>query len=39
MGTGNTERDTALEVLDEVLECHAELGVPTRPKILTGDVG
>lgn len=37
--TGRAERDTALEMLDEVLESCDELGLPTRPEILTGDKG
>lgn len=36
---GSAERDTALEMVDEVLEAHDELGLPNRPKFLTGDKG
>lgn len=39
LATGNAERDTALEMVDEVLEAHDELGLPNRPEILTGDTG
>ncbi len=39
LATGSTERDTALEMLDEVLECRDELGLPKQPEILTGDAG
>jgi len=39
LATGNAERDTALEMVDEVLESHDELGLPNRPEILTGDKG
>jgi len=37
--TGTAERDVALEMLDEILESHEELGFPNRPEILTGDKG
>ena len=37
--TGSAERDTALEMLDEVLESQGELGLPKPPEILTGDAG
>lgn len=36
---GTAERDTALEMLDEVLESHSEIGLPNRPEILTADKG
>jgi transposase len=39
LATGNAERDTALEMVDEVLDAHEELGLPSRPEILTGDKG
>jgi len=39
LATGTAERDTALEMLDEVLESREELGLPKRPEILTGDAG
>ena len=39
LATGGAERDTALEMLDEVLESQDELGLPKRPEILTGDAG
>jgi len=39
LATGTAERDTALEMLDEVLESRDELGLPKRPEILTGDAG
>jgi transposase len=39
LATGNAERDTALEMVDEVLESLDELGLPNRPEILTGDKG
>jgi len=39
LATGTAERDTALEMLDEVLQSHNELGLPQRPEILTGDAG
>jgi transposase len=39
LATGTAERDTALEMLDEVLEARGELGLPKRPEILTGDAG
>lgn len=37
--TGSAERDTALELVDEILESREELGLPNRPEILTGDKG
>lgn len=37
--TGTAERDTALAMLDEILESSEELGLPNRPEILTGDKG
>jgi transposase len=39
LATGTAERDTALEMLDEVLQSRDELGLPQRPEILTGDAG
>jgi transposase len=39
LATGSAERDTALEMLDEVLESSDDLGLPHRPEILTGDAG
>ena len=39
LATGTAERDTALEMLDEVLETKDEWGLPNQPKILTGDAG
>jgi len=39
LATGSAERDTALEMLDEVLESSDDLGLPNRPQILTGDAG
>lgn len=39
LATGNAERDTALEMVDEVLDAHDELGLPNRPEVLTGDKG
>ena len=39
LATGTAERDTALDMLDEVLESRDELGLPKRPEILTGDAG
>jgi transposase len=39
LATGSAERDTALEMLDEVLESRGELGLPKQPEILTGDAG
>jgi IS5 family transposase len=37
--TGSAERDTALEMLDDILEVKNELGLPNRPEVLTGDAG
>ena len=37
--TGTAERDTALEMLDEILETKDEWGLPNQPQILTGDAG
>jgi len=39
LATGSAERDTALEMLDEVLESIDDLGLPQRPEVLTGDAG
>jgi len=39
LATGTAERDTALEMFDEVLQSRDELGLPQRPEILTGDAG
>jgi transposase len=39
LAAGSAERDTAIEMVDEVLEAHDELGLPSRPEILTGDKG
>jgi len=39
LATGTAERDTALEMLDEVLETKDDWGLPNRPEILTGDAG
>lgn len=39
LATGNAERDTALEMVDELLATQDELGLPNRPEILTGDKG
>ena len=36
LATGTAERDTALEMLDEILECSDEIGLRNRPQILTG---
>ena len=37
--TGSAERDTALDMLDDVLESYDELGLAKRPEIVTGDKG
>lgn len=37
--TGTAEREAALEMLDEVLERKAELGLVRQPEVLTGDTG
>jgi transposase len=37
LATGRAERDTALDMVDDVLERREELGLPNRPEILTGD--
>lgn len=37
LATGRAERETALEMVDEVLESCTELGLPNRPEALTGD--
>jgi transposase len=37
--TGTAERDCALEMLDEVVQLKAELGLPKEPEILTADTG
>ena len=39
LATGTAERDTALEMLDEILETKDEWGLPNQPQILTGDAG
>ena len=39
LATGTAERDTALEMLDEILDTKDELGLPNQPEILTGDAG
>ena len=39
LATGSAERDTALQMLDEVLDSIHDLGLPQRPEILTGDAG
>ena len=39
LATGRAERDTALEMLDEVLATKDEWGLPNQPEILTGDAG
>ena len=39
LATGTAERDTALEMLDEILESSDEIGLRNRPQILTGDAG
>jgi len=39
LATGSAERDTALKMLDEVLQSGDELGLPQRPEMLTGDAG
>ena len=39
LATGTAERDTALEMLDEVLETKDEWGLPNQPEILTADAG
>jgi hypothetical protein len=39
LATGTAERETALQMLDEVLEAQDDLGLPNRPQILTGDAG
>lgn len=35
--TGTAERDAGLEMLDEILDKHHELGLRHKPEILTGD--
>ncbi len=39
LAMGTAERDTALEMLDEILESRDEIGLRNRPEILTGDAG
>lgn len=39
LATGAAERDTALQMLDEVLEKHEVLRLPKQPEILTADAG
>jgi transposase len=39
LATGAAERDTALEMLDDVLEKRELLGLPKQPEILTADAG
>lgn len=37
--TGGAEREAALQMLDEVLQGHEDLGLPKAPEILTADTG
>jgi transposase len=39
LAMGSAERDMALAMVDQVLESHDKLGLPSRPEILTGDKG
>ena len=39
LATGTAERDTALQMLDEVIEKQDVWGLPNRPEILTADAG
>lgn len=39
LATGSAERDTALEMLDELLEKREVLGLAKQPEILTADTG
>ncbi len=39
LATGTAERDTALEMLDEIIEKKDVWGLPNQPEILTADAG
>ena len=39
LARGTAERDTAREMLGEILQSRGDLGLPNEPEILTGDAG